>query len=645
MKKTIRLQTCALAAFLCLNAAVSTVSAAASKEGEYGEQAGPGKDGKESSTGRITVSGIAAEQGITVTAYQLIDGYYKDGKLVRYVLTDPQHTGSSFSRRFADGSKNQSVDINELVTPSDLSAIADAIEAGTFADQGTEMSPDQAGTTYTAVVEPGLYAVLVTGSADHVYNPALVALNITDANNPSQQNPGAVDMTDFFCYADSSTPSQAYVKSSSSVMDKTIPGSNAVLEDGKTRTYYGDVFARGQKIEFRIDGMTMPSYSDDYTDPQYVITDHLAEGLEKPVNIKVFVNGREEQPGSSTYSLTTDDRNGSGFTVSFTSAAIRSHRSDTKRPEIVITYESSLNDKAGENFSENLNHAVIRYSRNPNKPFDPASPDTYYELNRYTYGYTFAMGDLLDGQSVFTPENSRTRTSEDSSFYLVTDTGEPTGVTRKDDTAVGTKMIAGKDGENLGLKGAVFGLYATDQEMDQDLTGEKAVQSSETDEYGHLHFHGLDDNTFYYIKEIKAPEGYCLNEDEYLVKFSAWFTPEGVMAGYRETIWRSAGHHEPGALDHPVPGENVEEAATLTYTAHPKTDETGKQVSLVTDDGSAVYGTIEENGSPVQITNIKIQKLPSTGGTGLVIPLVAALILITSGMTVRKRRNEPSCRH
>ena len=117
------------------------------------------------------------------------------------------------------------------------------------------------------------------------------------------------------------------------------------------------------------------------------------------------------------------------------------------------------------------------------------------------------------------------------------------------------------------------------------------------------------------------------------------------MAGYRETIWRSAGHHEPGALDHPVPGENVEEAATLTYTAHPKTDETGKQVSLVTDDGSAVYGTIEENGSPVQITNIKIQKLPSTGGTGLVIPLVAALILITSGMTVRKRRNEPSCRH
>jgi hypothetical protein len=433
--------------------------------------------------GQIKATGIT-EEGVTVTAYQLVDGYYNDNNLIRYVQTDPV---------------NGALANVEAVTAAEATAIANNIGNGSFAEQAHVMTKDANG-DYVADVEPGLYLILVSGSTDTVFNPAIVAVNVADANDPVEVEAGEVSLTDFF----NVNETNAYVKSSKSDMDKNIvDGEGADI--GK-----GDTVAVGDVIHFQIDNMTIPSFSADYEAPKYVITDNLEAGkFAKIENLKVFINDVETNADSSTFILTQNDND---FVVSFSEAFLRAHAADAVRPTVKITYDSKLIDASGVNYAENYNHVKLEYSNNP------ADQTSMKEIVKNTYHYTFAIDGLLDGEAGDTPNDD-----------------------------VNKIEYAQKDGDTEAkryeLAGAKFAIS-----MNEDMSD--AFAEAESDAEGRFVFTGLDEGV-YYIKEIDSPRGYTLNDNTYRVTISAELdSATGIMTEYsivfeskasNGTEWAAAG--------------------------------------------------------------------------------------------------------
>ena len=119
-------------------------------------------------------------------------------------------------------------------------------------------------------------------SGETVYNPAVVAVNITDAN-AGTESAGSVDMTKFFRTDDvngTDAVNNVYLKSSDSKdgADKKMTGTQkaAVQAEGETATdgqaiwkdkdgkditnSHGDTISIGDTVHFRIDGIKIPSY-------------------------------------------------------------------------------------------------------------------------------------------------------------------------------------------------------------------------------------------------------------------------------------------------------------------------------------------------------------------------------------------------
>ena len=100
----------------------------------------------------ITVTDVAdTSAGLTVRAYQLVHGTYKDGKLTGYVLCD---------------ATNAPIADMEAPTVAEITTIANNIRANTTTLQGIQMTKGTGAqsNSYTATVEAGLYVVLASGS-------------------------------------------------------------------------------------------------------------------------------------------------------------------------------------------------------------------------------------------------------------------------------------------------------------------------------------------------------------------------------------------------------------------------------------------------------------------------------------------------
>ena len=635
-KKNIR-QIFPIAAVILLSSGVTvspvsvSASSAAPLPGISGEQTDvPGTQKT------IAVTGITPEHGITVTAFQIVDGCYKNGKLVKYVLMD--RISGSISG-IGNETKGGSPSLNDMITPGEITKIADNIETGVFtADSGTLMKVSPDGTVYTADVEPGLYLIIVSGANDTVYNPAVAAVNISDANNPSGADGSTVDMTDFFRYADGTDTRAVYVKSSmyEKDMNKTITGSvkntDKALGD-ETQTMltpdgrYGDTAAVGDTLYFRIDHVILPAFSDDYESPEFIISDHLENTFCPVSDIRVFIDygdGKGEQlleEGKDVYSIRKNE-DGPGFTIDFSGVFLKNHTADAvsgkpRRPEIIVTYCSSLLDTADMNFSENLNRATLKYSNNPN------DRTSYRIENRNTYHYTFSIGGIIDAEN---EKNGITdkKTIEDPIFNKVSNISDTleSGVSTRDPMA-DTRI------SSYALEGAVFGLYSSDAVMDTDDSGSKALQQSVSDKNGHICFSGLDRGT-YFIREIRAPEGYSLNDEEYVVTINALLDDKGILTEYTETVRKAAGLHAAGALDKEDPAD-TQEVTELHFTT---------AGSVIRFDGEVVHLGVSYAGTPVQIKDTKIQKLPSTGGAGLLGILFSSCILGFTGLHVGKKRRK-----
>ena len=524
----------------------------------------------------VTVSGLKA--GSTVKLYQIVDGYYKDGKLVKYVLMDP--TNGKIAA-IGDDAKGQKDGTNDIITEKEITTIANNIQTGAFtADKGVDMTvgADKNGNvSATASVEPGLYMVLATDpSGEEVYNPAVIAVNITDVNNNTEVA-GSVDMTKFFRTGDTAgtdKTNNVYLKSSTSGADKKITGSiKAAVEaegdktgENKSVNDYGDTIAEGDTAHFKIDGMTIPSFSEDYTAPKYTVTDTIDDSFANYTNLVVKVGGTEVKAGKDTYTVTA---NGHAFKIEFAEDYLRGLRGkDAAARAVEVTYDSVLNN-ATLNFAENHNRATIQYS---NSPTDEKSFKT---INKDTYHYTFGIDAALDSEN----ENEKT-------------TYEYNKTTNKHSKFENQKPDAP-------LAGATFTLYSDADCKTIAKTVDQKDGTAVSDADGHISFTGLDEGT-YYLKETVAPKGYTLADQTYQFVIKATLGTDGIMTSYSVTSkYKDATHTDWTA------------AGTATYTAKATKNDTDGSVTNVITRGTGDNGAIA-------IKDSKLQVLPSTGSIGTI---------------------------
>lgn len=601
------------AAAMALSPAAAVIPAYAASPaavaGQRGEQADI------SAKGTITISGIAAKDlgKVTVKAYQIVDGYYKDGKLARYVLMDPTNANINYLNPYsAHQDKGQTDGLNDLVTSDELTTIANNIQDGVFtADAAPATLTQQTNGTYTAQVEPGAYIILVSGSTDTVYNPAIVAVNVSDAMmGPDAVVNGDVNLVNFFQFNDGTSTTNAYLKSSTSTSDGRIVASTKEVKHAqeddldsrltvKSSKGKGDTVAVGDTAYFQIDGITIPSYSKDYTNPQFTISDTLQEGSFDPIeNLKITVNGEDVTDNEDVCLVETNDNT---FDISFTESFLRAHAGDAARPAVVVTYQANLATTAGKNFAENLNHVTVRYSN------DPANADSFKTMQHNTYHYTFGIDSIIDSQGT---NQQRTETYE---FNKVTEAGQDFVQQTRTSSGASSTMAS-----PAALAGAGFTLYSDDQMTQVSMPEVKS------DSNGHITFNGLDEGT-YYLKETSAPSGYTLSDVAYKLVISAQMDDAtGVLNGY--SVAKAIKSVSAGILDWQDEGTDTY-AATYTVNA----------------DGTVTNTKITSTLNPSEIVDTKLPILPSTGGRGTIALTVCAsigaagcLILYLNG---RKKRD------
>ena len=568
----------------------------------------------------VTVSGL--KKGSTVKLYQIVDGYYKDGKLVKYVLMDPENGKIA---AIGDSAKGQTKGTNDIIKEDEITTIAANIRDKKFtADTGTDMKvgteADADGkVSATASVEPGMYMVLATDpDGAMVYNPAVVAVNITDVNANTTEG-GAVKMTDFF----TAGSENVYVKSSESSdkAKKEITGSTkkAVLAEGETAGAEqkpilsgGDTVAIGDTEHFKISGIRIPSYSVEYKNPSYVITDNLDSSFDKVNTSKVvvYVGGTEEAnkvaPSSGdTKTYTIAAGTDSGFVITFDSAYLTSLRGKTDAErDIVVTYDAVLGEKATNNFAENHNRVDVKYSN------DPKDSTQTHTVDKDTYTYTFGIGaTALDSE-------------QDKTKYVpsVIKAGADQVTTTNDKT---TLKKAGQ-----ALAGATFTLYSDEActKVSKTVLQPEGTAVSAAD--GSITFSGLDEGT-YYMKETKAPAGYGLSGQTFQFVIAATLDDDGVLKSYTVTTsYKDATHTD---------WTNASKAE-FTAASYTKKDDGSIDYSAETEGKTASTITGSDVGDAYIIVDTKLQNMPSTGGTGLMLIVALAAGAGAAGYALDKKR-------
>ena len=564
--------------------------------------------------GTITVAGVT-DDDVTVRAYKLVTGYYKDKKLVKYVQVDPTNAPVAAIRDQAKGqikdadADNKNDDGNDIITEDELAEAAGAVQSGAYTVTETGEAQNTFTLTkghdgsYTANVTPGLYMILVTGGAARVYNPGVVAVNVSDVNTGTVEG-STVDFRNFFTTTDGTTPSKVYLKSSLGAknFDKKIENSVKLAAEAEGDTTgekttkitngHGDTVAFGDTIHYTMSGLVIPSFSKDYTAKHYYITDKLtpAEGFTDITNIVVTDTvSKKPLTAGTDYDLQSLDGKGAfdtgdkkSFRITLKDAYLDAHRADETRPTLTITYETKLTGKAGVNFSENLNHAELHFSNDPSEK--TGGKEHVEKVN--TYHYTFTVDGLIDGQSG----------SKDETYEL-------------------NKVKKARDNYTKGvsasaLEGATFGLYSdeactkpvkarTVNEQTGEVTTGTDDYTSVSDTNGHFSFAGLDEGT-YYVKETKAPNGYGLSDAVYKFVITAEMDEtSGVLNGYSVKTY-----------------VNSESAGQTGFTTKAGSAEY-KTTATPAEDGT-VTNTITglDKTEPMEVVDTKTQNLPSTGGIG-----------------------------
>lgn len=370
----------------------------------------------------VQVSGV--ETGATVTAYQIIKAKYNEKGFVGYEWTE--ETGKTGKVEFVDGK------VVGLTSDFITNLAKDTSK------WSAPVSVEAKGKEVTLSLNAGTYMVLVTppASAEKVYNPMIVSAYYSKSGSDNTMTGAPVNANDNWTLE----KENAYAKSTAMTVEKDVDQSEAEV---------------GQTVNFTLKDMVIPSYSEQYTEVKFDVTDTIVNGLEYTENEPVVKVGGAEVTKDTEYTLTYNEKKDS-FTVSFKQDFIKglANKSSEER-KVEITYSAKVTEDAIVKVGENK--VEINYSTQPGVN-EGSKEDTEYT-------HTFELNGVL--QKV--------------------------------------------DDKTTALAGAEFTLYRNKECTD-------VFDTYVTTEDGNIKFQGLNAYTKYYLKETKAPEGFSLNDKVYEVE-------------------------------------------------------------------------------------------------------------------------------
>lgn len=332
--------------------------------------------GTEDDKGTITVSGIEAENGITVTAYPIVKATYDgNSNFNGYdVVYDSVNPVIDLEKTYSNGAVEIGLDhLNAIIAAKNT--------------QDAVVMTSQNG-TYTADVPVGAYLVEVSGAEAKVYSPIVVSVNYQNKDGDNAINGGAVNVI---------ADGNAWIKESDvPTFTKT---ERDVSGDKTAETDFGNSVNVGSEIEYTLTIKPIPYYGGAH--PVLNIVDTLDEGLTY-VEGSLTV-GLEQQPlseggfeANKDYTFTKSP-DGKTLTVDFVVGGNYT-LNDYADPanSIVITYKATLNENAkiaatNDLAKENVNTAVLNYTKDSKYDID----DVKETLEEKTYTYTFDIKNAL----------------------------------------------------------------------------------------------------------------------------------------------------------------------------------------------------------------------------------------------------------
>ena len=413
-------------------------------------------------TDNIRVYGVEEEEGITVTAYQIIR-YDEKGEYVPVVEDSITVTEGKLTPMASDVLE-LSQELNQLTTHVELQKVEDYY-------------------TSENALAIGTWMVIVTGSDDYIYNPAIVSVNQTaDGIKYGELN------------LDTDTwGANVWLKKTEPTITKTAITPNV------SGVQYGDI------IQFQIE-TEIPSYTPNKTGIVYTISDTL-DGLalvvdeEHPVEAKL---GGVEDSTLTGFVEAAFENNATSVKVEITGDSYIRNNGNKK---IVITYYAKVTESAKLNVNEITNDAELEYS---------TGTGTSTKADK-TKHYTFGIDTTFTGTIGTTNTTGEFIKIDENGTVEYNESGE---------------LVVSED---AALDGAVFELHFG------GATGGKFVDAAgndefTTDENGRLEIVGLDSEVDYYLVETKAPQGYTINNEAVKVRINATYDNNGDLTSYSVVI-------------------------------------------------------------------------------------------------------------
>ena len=400
---------------------------------------------------KVSVTGF--EDGDTVTAYQFIT--WVDGE------------GWQLAEDIADITLDDIIDgltVEELAT---LASQTDKMTAVTGTTSGTTWELT-CGTMATA----GSYLVLVTANdAAHIYNPAVVSADFDGTND------AAVDLTE----------EEAMIKKQDVTVTKEADNDPDDLD-----VQVGDI------VPFTVT-VTVPQYSDSWTEPYFAVSDELSSGL--TLKVLPTIEGLTEGTDYTLEGAIGDD----SFTITFSEDYLKDNASTALEIKYSVLVGEAVLDTA--QVHEETNKVTLEFSNNPSNSADHKTVDDE------THHYTFAIDASRLGQgSSKTNELIKVGVDEDGNPITTYKEGKP----------LPDKVSPLADAE--------FTLTGTGP----NNTGE-TVLTAKSDADGRIFFNNLEVGT-YTLEETKAPAGYIKDPDQHTVVISAEYNEDTTLKNYTITI-------------------------------------------------------------------------------------------------------------
>ena len=277
-------------------------------------------------------------------------------------------------------------------------------------------------------------------------------------------------------------------------------------QDGGYGTHYNDVadWNIGDRVPFKLIG-SIPDM-DAYDTYQYIFHDTISAGLTLDMNsFDVYVAQEKYQDPvalgwteipAANYELTQTE---GGFTLAIDNLKEFPYVDEEGRKYILVFYDAVLNENAEIGLPGNENSAYLEFSNNPNG--DGTGRTEEDTVIVFTYQLD---GTKVDGETQAALQNAQ--------FVLLNGAKSEAAVVVGGKVTEWIKFGTQADGSRLEIPTTYEGWAA--------LAEENPGLIIASDEDGLFSIAGLDDGT-YFLREIQAPNGYNLLEDDVKVEIDA----------------------------------------------------------------------------------------------------------------------------